>query len=132
MTSKVKLLLVDDEQIIRNSYIRLISQRYPDIEILLAENGIEALASIEAHHPNFMILDLGMSKMGGLKVLEAMKKNNHIVPTLIVSAYDTEDLLPAMRTASEQPHLDSLQKPVSSSKLYAALEGLFKRGRSLS
>lgn len=131
MTPKIKLLLVDDEQIIRNAYVRLISQRYPEIEILLAENGIEALARIEAHHPNVMMLDLGMSKMGGLKVLEAMKHANHIVPTLIVSAYDTEELLPAMRTASAQPNLESLKKPVSKSELYAALDRLFARGQSL-
>jgi DNA-binding response OmpR family regulator len=69
-----KLLIVDDEAHIR----MLIEQTLEDleddgVEILLAENGEEALSLIKEEEPNLVFLDVMMPKMNGIEVCQKVK-----------------------------------------------------------
>lgn len=81
------LLLVDDEAIIRKAFSRMITKEYPQVKIVLAEHGLEALDMVAEHHPDMMILDLGMMHMGGFEVLQQLAQRNQVIPTLVMSAY---------------------------------------------
>jgi len=69
-----KVLIVDDEVHIRT----LIEQTLEDledegIELLTANNGLEALELIQAERPNLVFLDVMMPKMNGFDVCHAVK-----------------------------------------------------------
>ena len=71
----MKILIVDDEPHLR----MLIQQTLEDledegVELLLATNGEEALAIIQAELPNLVFLDVMMPKKNGFDVCQAVKK----------------------------------------------------------
>jgi DNA-binding response OmpR family regulator len=71
-----KVLIVDDE-----AYIRLlIEQTLEDledqgVEIFTADNGVDALAIIQAERPELVFLDVMMPKMNGFDVCQAVKRD---------------------------------------------------------
>ena len=70
-----KILIVDDEAHIR----MLIEQTLEDledegVELLLAENGEQALGLIQKEEPNLVFLDVMMPKMNGMEVCQKVKK----------------------------------------------------------
>ena len=70
-----KILIVDDEAHIR----MLIEQTLEDledegVELLLAENGEQALDLIQKEEPNLVFLDVMMPKMNGMEVCQKVKK----------------------------------------------------------
>jgi len=71
-----KVLIVDDE-----AYIRLlIEQTLEDledqgVEIFTADNGVDALAIIQAERPGLVFLDVMMPKMNGFDVCQAVKRD---------------------------------------------------------
>jgi len=82
------ILVVDDERPIRR-FLRasLSAHGYAVVE---AENGVEAIASLTAHHPDLVILDLSLPDMDGLEVLKHLREWNTI-PVIILSVRDNEE-----------------------------------------
>jgi DNA-binding response OmpR family regulator len=69
-----KILIVDDEAHIRILLERtLIDFEDEGVEILMAENGEEALELIKTERPNLVFLDVMMPKMNGFDVCNAVK-----------------------------------------------------------
>jgi DNA-binding response OmpR family regulator len=80
-----KLLIVDDEPHIR----MLIEQTLEDledegVELLLAENGEQALQIIEKEKPNVVFLDVMMPKMNGMEVCQKVKKELNLSEVYII------------------------------------------------
>jgi len=80
-----KVLIVDDEPHIR----MLIEQTLEDleddgVELLLAENGEEALRVITEEKPNLVFLDVMMPKMNGMEVCHKVKKELQISGVYII------------------------------------------------
>ncbi|MGB5497860.1 MAG: response regulator [Maribacter sp.] len=80
-----KLLIVDDEPHIR----MLIEQTLEDledegVELLLAENGEQALQIIEKEKPNLVFLDVMMPKMNGMEVCQKVKKELNLSEVYII------------------------------------------------
>lgn len=83
-----KLLLVDDERIIRMGLSNLISWDQYGIEVIEAFNGIDGLEKIKQHNPEFVITDLKMPGMGGLQLIEEAKKIEPSIIFVILSGYN--------------------------------------------
>lgn len=80
-----KLLIVDDEPHIR----MLIEQTLEDledegVELLIAENGEEALKIIQKEKPNLVFLDVMMPKMNGMEVCFKVKKELNLSEVYII------------------------------------------------
>lgn len=84
-----KLLIVEDETIMRKSIINLM--RNENIEITAVEEGNDAYSKLETGTYDCMILDLGLKDMTGFELLEKMDKNN-IAKDLPVVIYTGKDL----------------------------------------
>jgi DNA-binding response OmpR family regulator len=69
-----KILIVDDE-----SYIRLLIEQSLEeledqgVEILEADNGLDALDLIQQHHPFLVFLDVMLPKMSGFTICDKVK-----------------------------------------------------------
>ncbi|UCE45971.1 MAG: chemotaxis response regulator protein-glutamate methylesterase [Methanobacteriota archaeon] len=109
MPDKVKVLIVDD-----SAYMRVILKDMIAIEddlevIATARDGVEALAKIEEHSPDVVLLDIQMPKMDGLATLQRIMKER---PTRVImlSAMDKVDFDLPLR-ALEMGAVEFISKP---------------------
>ncbi|QUI22781.1 response regulator [Vallitalea pronyensis] len=83
-----KLLIVDDERIIRTGLANLVPWSQYNIEIIEAFNGLNGLDMIRQHHPEFVMTDLKMPGMGGLRLIEEAIKIDPSIIFVILSGYN--------------------------------------------
>jgi DNA-binding response OmpR family regulator len=111
------LLFVEDDTRIRSKFIRLLG--FYVNKIYEASDGEKALEIYKKNRPSFIISDIEMQGMNGLKFIEILKKENEIIPIIITSAYSNKDYL----LFSIKLHLtDYLIKPIVYDELLSALE----------
>ena len=68
---KLRVLLVDDEIMIREGFKRLFDWEAHDCEVVgEAADGMEALAKIDSLRPDIAIMDINIPIMNGLKVIQ--------------------------------------------------------------
>lgn len=86
----MKLLVVDDQHSVHmylQKALDFASLGFSDV--LHAQNGVQALALIRAHHPHVMLLDIQMPQMNGLQLLETLRSEGVSCPeTIVLTAYD--------------------------------------------
>ena len=107
MDEKTKILVVDDEEVVRLSHLRLLSGN--DCSVATAWNGVEALAEMERHPYDLVLLDLRMPGMDGLTTLRAIKSRWPSAEVVVITGY------PSVESAKEAIRLgayDYLAKPV--------------------
>lgn len=82
-----KLLIVDDHEVIRLG-LRMMLEK-TDIEIIgEASSAAEALAAVEQHKPDAVLLDIRMEGGDGLNALGRLKLDHAELPIVLFSAYD--------------------------------------------
>ncbi len=71
----MKILIVDDEAIIRELILQIIDEiEGKEIETLEASDGLEGLELIKKEKPEIVFLDIMMPKLNGFEVLRILKK----------------------------------------------------------
>ena len=81
----IRVLIVDDEKNIRRLYEKEFEQS--GYEVLLAENGEEAVEKVRAENPDLVILDIRMSGMDGVEALGRILGIRNNIPVILNSAY---------------------------------------------
>jgi DNA-binding NtrC family response regulator len=108
MNEKSNILVVDDEEIVRLSHLRLLASE--DRHIAAVWNGVEALREMERDCFDLVLLDLRMPGMDGMSVLRMIKQRWPESEVVVITGY------PSMETAKEAIRLgayDYLAKPVN-------------------
>ncbi len=82
-----RILIVDDEMEIRRALQRNLIAHGFDVSVV--GSGEEALDEITLHHPDLMILDLGLPGMSGLEVCKRVRALSNL-PIIILSVKDAE------------------------------------------
>ena len=86
---KLRVLLVDDEIMIREGFKRLFDWEAHDCEVVgEAADGMEALAQIDALRPDIVIMDINIPIMSGLKVIQVSRIKHPKIAYVIVSGYE--------------------------------------------
>jgi DNA-binding NarL/FixJ family response regulator len=99
----VRILLVDDHEIVREGIRTLISRSRPDWEICgEARNGEEALEAVQKLKPDVVILDITMPKMNGLEAAPRIAKLSLGCRVLMFSMHDSDRLSSEVRQAKAQ------------------------------
>ncbi|MBN1187611.1 MAG: response regulator [Bacteroidales bacterium] len=91
MASRPKILIVDDERVGRLLLeATLDSDEY---DMLLAENGNQALALAKEHNPDLILLDVMMPGQDGFEICEKIKSEERLkdIPVLLVTALEDKD-----------------------------------------
>lgn len=124
----MKLLLADDETLVRQGIRRLL-ELDPCMEISAeATDGEEALREIENHRPDVVLLDVRMPRLDGLGVLRALRERPEAPPCLVLTTFDDRTLiLEAIREGAK----GFLRKDVSLAQLVEAIETLAGGGTYL-
>jgi DNA-binding NarL/FixJ family response regulator len=85
----IKVIVADDQQIIRLGIIRLLVDT--DIEVVAeAATCEEAIAATKKHRPDVLLLDVRMPDMDGLDALELIHKEVLATKVIVMSAHDNE------------------------------------------
>ena len=86
---KLRVLLVDDEIMIREGFKRLFDWASHGCEVVgEAADGMEALAQMDALDPDIAIMDINIPIMNGLKVIQLSRIKHPETAFVIVSGYD--------------------------------------------
>jgi two-component system KDP operon response regulator KdpE len=114
------ILVIDDEIQIRK-LLRL--NLSPDYNIIEAENGVTGLQLAASHHPDLVILDLGLPDKDGLEVLKDLRGWSNI-PVIILSVRNSEnDIVSALDAGAN----DYLTKPFNSNELLARIRASLRQ-----
>lgn len=84
-----RILVVDDEAVVREGCRRVLSGR--GYEVQLAANGQEALDKLASERVDIMLLDLKMPGLSGEEVLERVQTEYPAVPVIIITGHGTID-----------------------------------------
>lgn len=116
MTSTLRALIVDDEELARR-LVREFLSAHADIEIVgECDNGLEAVRQIGALAPDLVFLDIQMPELNGFDVLDGLD-SEEIPMVVFVTAFDQYAL-----NAFQVHALDYLLKPYEDERLLEALD----------
>lgn len=89
-TSKTRIIIADDHGILRESLAALLSTQ-PDFQVEgCAANGQEALAQVQQHHPEVLVLDLFMPGSDGFDVLRTLDRAGSRVAAVVLTGSESE------------------------------------------
>jgi len=122
MTTKPTLLYAEDDKESLENYAFILKEYFS--KIYLASNGKEALEIFNKQQPDMLLLDISMPLLGGLDLVEIVRKNHPEIPVVMLTAHsDRERLLKAVSLK-----LDGyLLKPVNVIQLKETLLALIER-----
>ncbi|TKC89297.1 response regulator transcription factor [Trinickia terrae] len=83
----LRILLVDDHAIVRQGVRQLLLDRGVAREVVEAESGAQALASIDKTVFDVILLDISLPDVNGVEVLKRMKRKVPRVPVMMFSMY---------------------------------------------
>jgi len=83
-----RVLVIDDSNTIRRS--AEIFLRQGGFEVLLAEDGFDALAKVDDHRPDIIFCDILMPRLDGYQTCAIIKRNSRFehVPVIMLSSKD--------------------------------------------
>jgi DNA-binding NarL/FixJ family response regulator len=88
LTGRVRVLIVDDHPLVRESLKRIIQQE-PDLSVCgEADNGSEALKLVAATKPHLVILDLTLKDSHGLELIKNLSDSYPKVISLVFSMHE--------------------------------------------
>src|SRR6185295_7988201 len=87
-SSRVKVLVIDDSNTIRRSAEMFLRQA--GYEVILAEDGFDALAKISDHEPQVIFVDIMMPRLDGYQTCALIKQNPTLrsTPVIMLSSKD--------------------------------------------
>lgn len=91
MENKIKVLIVDDHEMVRMGLITYLNTE-PDIDILgEASNGLDGIKLAEKLQPDVILMDLVMDKMDGIAATKEIKQKFPNVKVIVLTSYIEQD-----------------------------------------
>lgn len=121
MATRPTVLVVDDELGVRESLRAILSH---DCDVRTASSGEDALAVIQQEAVDLVTLDLRMPGMGGISVLEAIKRHDEDIEVLIITGYGSFDTaVQGLRNRA----FDYISKPFDSDQVRRLVQAALAR-----
>jgi two-component system KDP operon response regulator KdpE len=116
-----RVLVVDDEpQILRALRINLRARRY-DVEV--ASDGAGALRLAASHHPDLVVLDLGLPDMDGVEVIRGLRGWTNVPIIVLSGRAGSQDKVAALDAGAD----DYVTKPFGVDELLARVRAVSRR-----
>lgn len=118
---KSLILVVEDDRAVRNLITTTLETH--DYKFMSAVNGQQAILEIISHHPDIILLDLGLPDMDGIEIINKVRSWS-MIPIIVISAR-SEDIskIEALDAGAD----DYLTKPFSVDELLARLRVTMRR-----
>ncbi|MBF1990628.1 response regulator [Fischerella thermalis] len=119
----IKVLLVDDQNLIRQG-LKALLELEPDLEIVgEAENGEAAITLIEELHPDVVLMDIRMPIMDGVAATREIHKRFSNIQILVLTTFDNDEYVTA---ALQNGAMGYLLKDTPSEELAVAIRAVHK------
>ena len=121
--NKFKILIVEDEANIR-SFIKA-NLETSDYQVLCAETCALGMMMYASHHPDLIVLDLGLPDRDGMSLIQEVRKTD-TVPIIVLSARSSErDKVEALDLGAN----DYITKPFGTEELLARIRAVLRSHR---
>jgi len=122
MSSQANILVIDDEETMRDSCQQTLSRDGNRVEV--AEDGSKGLAMLEAESFDLVILDLKMPGLNGMQVLKKIKADDPQAMVVVITGYATvESAVEAIKSGA----YDFIPKPFTPESLRAIVNRALDR-----
>ncbi|MEH2261322.1 response regulator transcription factor [Nostoc sp.] len=119
----IKVLLVDDQSLIRQG-LRALLELEPDLEIVgEAENGEQAINLVAEFQPDVVLLDIRMPIMDGVAATKEIQKRFAKTKILVLTTFDDDEYVSA---ALQNGAMGYLLKDTPSEELAVAIRAVYK------
>ena len=113
------MLIVEDEKVIREVMDVMISRKYPDAAVYVAENGRVGVEFFKRHMPEIVITDIQMPVMDGITMAGEINSITSGTKFIVLTAFSSTGYYEKF---NEIGFHDFLPKPIEFDKLFAAIE----------
>ena len=91
MDKKIKILIADDQELIRQS-LQIILSNEPDFTVTEnAANGLEGVRSVRRERPDVILMDIRMPEMDGVVCTQIIKENYPDIKIIILTTFDDDE-----------------------------------------
>ncbi len=119
LLNNLKVLYIEDEDFARNELAIFLKRRVG--VLLTAKNGEEGLKTFIEHRPDIVLTDLIMPVMGGIQLIEEIRKTGSSCPVIVISALsDSQTIIKTI----DQGIVKYIIKPLNTNELIKHMEGL--------
>jgi two-component system sensor histidine kinase/response regulator len=121
MGNGMRILLAEDNVVNRQLAARLLEKR--GYTVVIAKNGIEALAAVEREEIDMVLMDVQMPEMDGLEAIRAIRSNEKISKRHLPIISLTAHVMKGDREKCFEAGADDyIPKPIQPANLFAAME----------
>jgi len=122
MKSSISVLVVDDEEMMRNLLDKILSRE--GYRILTASDGVHALEMLDKEEVDLIISDMKMPRMTGFELLKHVKQQHPNIGVIIMTAYgDTYTVKDALLLGADE----YITKPFKSYEISLVVERAYWR-----
>ena len=119
-----QILVVDDDKNTRMLFQAVLEAA--NYSVLTAQDGVEALAIMDDHHVDLVVLDVMMPNMDGYAFTRTLRESNDSLPILMVSAKQLpEDKKQGFLVGTD----DYMTKPIDEEEMLLRIKALLRRAR---
>jgi CheY-like chemotaxis protein/glycine cleavage system H lipoate-binding protein len=117
MNRKVRILVVDDEQIVLDSVVKHLRKEDYEIECVLSASA--ALERVRSNGIDIVLTDLMMPEIDGLELMEQLKQDHPELPIIMITGYAT---INTALQATQLGAFDYIAKPFSRAELKSVVK----------
>ena len=120
----MKVLVVDDE--LHITTLLKLTLEMNGYEVVIANDGVEALERVESDHPDLILLDIKMPRLNGWQVCEKLKSDEltRSIPIIMVTAFAQNE---ARQRSLELGADDFVSKPFESTLLLESIQKVLNK-----
>ena len=121
LSRRSRVLVADDTESVQSLFRRLLIDAGHDV--VAVSDGVEALEAVQLHHPDVVILDVGMPKLDGFEVCRRLKSDpaTRLTPVVLVTGLtELADRITGIEAGADE----FLSKPVHPHELRARVSSL--------
>ena len=116
------VLVIDDDPKLLKMLQRTLT--YENLEVFIANNGLEALPLVQAQKPDLIIVDWMMPKMDGISFIQRLRDEENQTLILMLTAKDAiDDRVDGLESGAD----DYLIKPFAPAELVARVHAMLRR-----
>lgn len=101
----VRILVADDHETVRKGICAILSSKLALKEVGEAADGLEAIAKAKELHPDLIVLDITMPKLGGFEAAKEIRKLFPEVPILFLSMHEGKHLIERAKSIPVQGYV---------------------------
>ncbi len=102
----MKVLIVDDQDPFRDAARAVVGRASGFDVVAEAASGEEAIANVDEHAPDLVLMDINMGGISGIEATKAITAAHPEVTVFLLSTYNVEDLPPDVSTCGAAAYLN--------------------------